>query len=125
MAEEQGPKSNDNPLADVAKTIGSTLGTAANRASGMLRDMSPAPIGEKLATTFETAKKVLVKAASNAASKAKKSASVKKTKSSTRPAKKTAGNKRSGRTTVAKKAAKKKSAGKPVARKKTARSRSR
>ena len=123
MAEEQGPKSNDNPLADVAKTIGSTLGTAANRASGMLRDMSPAPIGEKLATTFETARKVLAKAASNTASKVKKSASAKKAKSRTRSAQKTAAKKRSGGTTVAKKAAKKKSAGKPAARKKTARSR--
>jgi hypothetical protein len=125
MAEEQGPKSNDNPLAEVAKTIGSTLGTAANRASGMLRDMSPAPIGEKLATTFETARKALVKAASNTASKAKKSASPKKTTTRAQGAQKTAAKKHFSRTTVTKKAAKKRSAGKPAARKKTARPRSR
>ena len=75
MANEDQPKSPENPLAEVAKSIGSTLGTAANRASEMLRDVMPAALSEKLGVAGAPAKS---SAGSQSHSKPKKAASAKK-----------------------------------------------
>src|SRR5579864_4528331 len=97
MAKEQGPKPNDNPLAEVAKTIGSTLGSAANRATEMFREVMPTGLSDKLGVG--SAQPKIAAPRSKPKSKPKKS-----------PAKRTAAKKRTAvsRKPAAKKAAKKK-----------------
>jgi hypothetical protein len=109
MANEEDPKSAENPLAEVAKSIGSTLGTAANRASEMLRDVMPAALSEKLGVGGPQAKSA---AGSERQSKPKKAAGAKKAQSGAK--KKSA----SGKFTARKKS---KSA-RPTAKKKVTRS---
>ena len=79
------PKSNDNPLADVAKAIGSSLGSAANRASELLR----AATSGSLLSKPRTSKKPKSVAASRAKTKGKAPS---KKKSSSRKPKAAAGN---------------------------------
>lgn len=113
MANEDEPKSPENPLEEMAKSIGSTLGTAANRASEMLRDVMPAALSEKLGVGAAPAKRT---ATSKSQSKPRKAASAKKAKGSAKksaPQKSAAGKKSKPVRPAAKKAtrsAKKKSA---------------
>lgn len=103
MANEENPKSTENPLAEVAKSIGSTLGTAANRASEMLRDVMPAALGEKLGVGSAPAKSL----SGSSSSKPKKAAA----KNSASTARKAGARKPSAKkkSRTAKPAAKKKS----------------
>ena len=103
MANEQGPKSNENPLTEVAKTIGSTLGTAANRANAMMREVMPATLSEKLG--IESAPKTGPSSAkAKTKPKPKKKAAAKSTKKRTTSARKAVARKKA----PARKAAKKK-----------------
>ena len=71
MADESESKPKENALTEVARTIGSTLGTAANRASEMFRDVVPA-LSEKLGLASAPPTKSAAK--SKSASKPKKQA---------------------------------------------------
>jgi hypothetical protein len=119
MADEQNPKSGGNPLTEVAKTIGSTLGGAANRAGEMWRDIVPTAITGKLSGGAEAPKTTGAKAKSR--SKAKKVAVTKSSKRGKPPAAQKTAKKKSARRAVAKK----KSVRKPGRRNKSSRSKTR
>jgi hypothetical protein len=116
MADEQDPKSSGNPLREVAKTIGSTLGSAANRAGEMLREIAPSTITGKLGIGAKPPKNTAKKA--NARLKAKKPAVAKSSKGGKRPAQKSAKKKSAPRAAARKKSVRK-AQGKKVSRSKS------
>ena len=109
MAEEQNPKSGSNPLVDVAKTVGSSLGSAANRAGEMLREIVPSTISGKLGMSSQRPKSTEKKAKSG--SKAKKLTVGKSSKRGKRPAAQKTAKKKSARRAVAKKKSVRKAGG--------------